>query len=60
MAGGTDFKTVWRDAGLDPRVMDAIQGHAAKTVSDSYGEVTIKAQAAALAKFPRQGQQANT
>jgi integrase len=49
------FKTLWRDASLDPRVMDAIQGHAPKTVSDSYGDVTIKAQVAGLAKFPRQG-----
>lgn len=46
------FKTLWREAGLDPRIMDAIQGHSAKTVSDTYGDVTIRAQAAALAKFP--------
>ncbi len=50
------FKTLWREAGLDPRVMDAIQGHAPKSVSDNYGDVTIKAQVAALAKFPRQGE----
>lgn len=49
------FKTLWREAGLDPRIMDAIQGHAPKTVGDSYGDVTAKAQSAALARFPTQG-----
>ena len=29
------FKKLWREANLDPRVMDAIQGHSPKTVSDS-------------------------
>ncbi len=49
------FKTLWREVGLDPRIMDQIQGHAARTVGDEYGDVTIKAMASALAKFPRQG-----
>lgn len=49
------FKTLWREAGLDPRVMDVIQGHAARTAGDDYGDVTIKAMIAALSKFPRQG-----
>jgi len=47
------FKTLWREAGLDPRIMDAIQGHAPRRVADDYGDVTIKAMAAALEKFPR-------
>jgi len=49
------FKTLWREAGLDPRIMDVIQGHAARTVGDDYGDVTVKAMTGALAKFPRQG-----
>jgi len=50
------FKTLWRETGLDPRIMDAIQGHSARTVGDQYGDVTIKAMVAALSKFPRQGE----
>lgn len=49
------FKTVSRSVGIDPRVMDAIQGHAARTAGDDYGDVTVAAMALALAKFPRQG-----
>lgn len=49
------FKTVARSVGIDPRVMDAIQGHAARTAGDDYGDVTVAAMALALAKFPRQG-----
>lgn len=48
------FKTIWREQGLDPRICDAIQGHSSGRVADDYGDVTIKAQAQALAKFPRQ------
>ncbi len=48
------FKTLWREAGLDSRIMDAIHGHSARTVGDEYGDVTVKAMASALAKFPRQ------
>lgn len=46
------FKTKGREAGIDPRVLDAIQGHAARTAGDDYGDVTVKAMAAAMAKFP--------
>jgi integrase len=49
------FKTVCRNVGIDPRVMDAIQGHAPRTAGDDYGDVTVAAMALALAKFPRQG-----
>lgn len=34
------------------RVLDAIQGHAPRNISEGYGEVTIKAKANAIAKFP--------
>jgi integrase len=47
------FKTIGREAGVDPKVLDAIQGHAAKSASEGYGEVTLSTQAAALARFPR-------
>jgi integrase len=48
------FKTVTRSVGLDGRVVDAIQGHAARTAGDDYGDVTVAAMALAMAKFPRQ------
>jgi integrase len=47
------FKTVGREAGIDSRVLDAIQGHAPRTEGEGYGEVSIKALADAMAKFPR-------
>lgn len=37
------FKTLARELGCDPRIIDAIQGHAARTASDDYGDVTVKA-----------------
>lgn len=47
------FKTVGLEAGIDHRILDAIQGQAARTVSETYGEVTVKTMAAAMAKFPK-------
>ncbi|KAA0077808.1 phage integrase N-terminal SAM-like domain-containing protein [Tardiphaga sp. P9-11] len=47
------FKTVGRECGVADTVLDALQGHAAATVGDRYGDVTVKARAAAIAKFPR-------
>ncbi|WEK51168.1 MAG: recombinase XerD [Candidatus Kaistia colombiensis] len=47
------FKSVCRDMGVDPGVRDAIQGHAARTVADEYGEVSIRAKAIAIDKLPR-------
>lgn len=47
------FKTIGREAGIADSVLDAICGHAAKTVGGAYGGVTLKAQADAIAKFPR-------
>lgn len=53
------FKTICREVGIDPRIRDVIQGHAARTVADDYGDVSIKAMAAALALFPQQGDTAS-
>ena len=47
------FKTVGMEAGISTRVLDAIQGHAARTAGDSYGDVTVKAMAMAMEKVPR-------
>ena len=47
------FKTVGRELGIADTVLDAIQGHAPKSVGDRYGDVTIKTKAAAVGKFPR-------
>ncbi|WP_370129957.1 hypothetical protein [Bradyrhizobium yuanmingense] len=38
--------------GVEMRVLDAIQGHAPRNVSEGYGDVTIKAKANAIARFP--------
>ena len=34
------------------RVLDAIQGHTSRNASEDYGDVTVKAKANAIAKFP--------
>ncbi len=47
------FKTLGREAGIADSVLDAICGHAPKSVGGAYGGVTLKAQAEAMAKFPR-------
>lgn len=47
------FKTIGREAGIDWRVLDAIQGHAPRTEGEGYDEVSIKALADAMARFPR-------
>lgn len=49
------FKTVAREAGIDSRIVDAIQGHAPRTAGEDYGDVTISAQARVMASFPVQG-----
>lgn len=46
------FKTIARELGLDPRVVDAIQGHASRTAGDDYGDVTLKAKHAAISRMP--------
>ena len=47
------FKTVGMEAGIAPRILDAIQGQAARTAADNYGDVTIRTTAAAIARLPR-------
>ena len=47
------FKTVGMEAGVPSRILDAIQGHAARTAGDSYGDVTVKAMAMAMERIPR-------
>lgn len=47
------FKTVGMEAGIEHRVLDAIQGHRPRHDGEGYGEVTIKSQAVAIAKIPR-------
>jgi integrase len=47
------FMTVGREVGIDARVLDAIQGHRPRSVGESYGEVTTKAIAKAIALLPR-------
>ncbi|QLH73979.1 tyrosine-type recombinase/integrase [Rhodopseudomonas palustris] len=46
------FKTVGIDEQVEMRVLDAIQGHAPRNISEGYGEVTIRAIADAIARFP--------
>ena len=46
------FKTAGRDVGVDPRIIDAFQGHAARSVGEAYGDVSLTAMAAAIARFP--------
>jgi hypothetical protein len=47
------FKTVGMEAGIPTRILDAIQGHAPRTASESYGDVTVKAMAQAMERVPR-------
>jgi integrase len=46
------FKTLGLEAGIDSRVLDAIQGHAGRSVAEAYGEVTVLTMAAAISRFP--------
>jgi integrase len=47
------FKTVGMEAGIAPKILDAIQGQAPRTVAESYGEVTLRTMAEAIGKLPR-------
>lgn len=47
------FKTVGMEAGIPPRILDAMQGHAARTTAEGYGEVTVKTMAAAIERLPQ-------
>jgi integrase len=46
------FKTLSREARLDPAVVDAIQGHSGRTASDGYGHVTLATKKAAISLLP--------
>ncbi|WP_020187113.1 tyrosine-type recombinase/integrase [Methylopila sp. 73B] len=46
------FKSVSFGLDVNSRVIDAIEGHAAKTAGDNYGDVDISAKAKVIAKFP--------
>jgi integrase len=46
------FKTVGMQAGIPPRILDVIQGHAPRSVADTYGDVTLKTLAAEINKVP--------
>jgi integrase len=46
------FKTVGMEAGIPTRILDTIQGHAPRSVADTYGSVTLKAMAAEITKLP--------
>ena len=47
------FKTIGPEAGIEQRVLDAIQGHGARTAGESYGDLTMSTMAAAMAKVPK-------
>jgi integrase len=47
------FKTVGMETGIPPRILDAIQGHAPRSVADSYGEVTLTTIATMMTRLPR-------
>lgn len=47
------FKTMAIEAGMPERVADAIQGHSARSVGQTYGSVPLKTMAAAVASLPR-------
>lgn len=46
------FKTLSREANIDPYVIDCIQGHTGRTASDGYGDATLRAKKAAIDKLP--------
>lgn len=46
------FKTQARELGLSDRVADAIQGHAGKTASDDYGDVSLIARSRLIDALP--------
>lgn len=47
------FKAIGVEAGIEGRVLDALQGHMPRTEGEAYGGVTVKARARAIARFPR-------
>jgi hypothetical protein len=47
------FKTISSNLGLDHRVVDAIQDHAARTAGEDYGDVSVITMARVVAVIPR-------
>ncbi len=47
------FMTVGREVGIEDRVLEAISGRSPASVGARYGDVTVAAQARAMAMFPR-------
>jgi integrase len=47
------FKSVCREAHIDPETRDVIQGHAPRSVGERYGETSIEVLAKAIGKLPR-------
>jgi hypothetical protein len=41
------------EAGIPRRILDHIQGHAPRTASDNYGDVTVKAMAQSIERVPK-------
>ena len=46
------FRTAGMEAGIEARILSAIDGHAPASVADRYGRVTLSTQAAAIVKLP--------
>ncbi|WP_439526379.1 DUF6538 domain-containing protein [Roseovarius mucosus] len=46
------FKSQCIELGISPRIYDAIQGHSAKSASDGYGDVSLKAKIEAIGRLP--------
>jgi integrase len=47
------FTFVAIDLGIEARIYGAIQGHAPRTAGESYGDVSVRAMARAIAQIPR-------
>lgn len=47
------FKTMAYAVGIQERIADAIQGHAAKTIGQAYASVSVTTKAEAIASLPR-------
>ncbi|MHC2103580.1 DUF6538 domain-containing protein [Methylobacterium sp. CM6246] len=47
------FKTIGRRVGIDPGILDAIQGHAPRTEGEQYGRYPIEATFGAICRMPR-------
>jgi integrase len=45
------FKSQCIELGISPRIYDAIQGHSAKSASDGYGDVSLKAKLGAISRL---------